>query len=196
MAHANRSSDLFPVPDALTAKGLTVGLARPRQVATMTGLEVVEAMGTGKLPMPPMAGVLPVVPRAWSEGEVEFRATPETRFSNPMGTVHGGWAMTLLDTAMGVACHSTLQRGETYASIDTPVRFVRPILERHGEMRVFGRVLSRGRTVVVCEGRIEDAAGKLYATGTSSCMVTTLAPPARAPSGEASPGAASAAKGA
>ena len=162
------------VPKALGDKGLTVGLASPEVVSELSGLEMVEGMGTGQIPMPPMAGVLPIVPHAWAKGEVEFRASPEARFSNPMGTVHGGWAMTMLDTAMAVACHSTLKRGEIYASVDTSVRFIRPIVEKIGEMRIHGRVLSRGRAVVVCDGRIEDENGKLYATGTSSCMVSKL----------------------
>jgi len=160
------------VPDALAARGLTIGLARPEDLAAMTGLEIVEAMATGRLPMPPMAGVLPVVPHAFSHGAVEFRATPEARFANPMGTTHGGWPMTMLDTAMAVACHSTLDAGETFATVDTAVRFVRPIVEGTGEVRIHGRVLSRGRTMVVCDGRIEDADGKLYATGSSSCMIS------------------------
>ena len=158
-------------PERLAEKGLTIGLAPPGSVASLSGLEIVEAMGSGRLPMPPMAGVLPVVPHAWSEGEVEFRAWPETRFYNPMGTVHGGWAMTLLDTATAIAALSTLKAGETYTSLDTAVRFVRPIFEETGELRAIGSVVSRGRSMISVVGRLQDATGKLFAHGTSACMV-------------------------
>ena len=167
------------VPPIMQKAGLKIGLLKPEDIAQLTGLEMVEGMGTGILPMPPMAGVLPIVPHKWSEGEAEFRALPETRFSNPMGSAHGGWAMTMLDTAMAIACHSTLRRGEAYTSMDTAVRFVRPIVEKRGELRIFGRVISRGRTVAVCDGRIEDADGKVYATGSSSCMIMKMGRPPR-----------------
>lgn len=174
-----QENSVMAVPPIMQEAGLRIGLLKPENIEQLTGLEMVEGMGNGSLPMPPMAGVLPVVPHKWSEGEAEFRALPEARFSNPMGSTHGGWAMTMLDTAMAIACHSTLRRGEAYTSIDTAVRFVRPIVEKRGELRIFGRVISRGRTVVVCDGRIEDADGKVCATGTSSCMVMKMGQPSR-----------------
>lgn len=163
------------VPKRLAERGFGVGLAPLELIAPLTGLEVVEGMGQGRIPMPPMAAVLPIFPHSWSEGQVEFRAWPEARFYNPMGTVHGGWAMTMLDTAMGVAAYSTLKSGETYTSADTAVRFVRPIFEKTGELRVLGSVVSRGRSVITLDGRLEDLDGKLFAHGTSSCVVR--APP-------------------
>ncbi|MBO6638277.1 MAG: PaaI family thioesterase [Roseitalea sp.] len=119
-----------------------------------------------------MAAVLPMRPHAWELGAVEFRATPSARFFNPMGSVHGGWAMTMLDTAMGVAAHTTLKPGQTYASLDTSVRFVRPIMGKTGELRILGSVQSRGRRVITVNGRIENESGKLFALGTSACQIT------------------------
>lgn len=155
----------------MTDDAPSIGLADPEVVAHMTGLEIVEAMGTGALPMPPIAGVMPIDPVSCAEGSVEFRATPEARFYNPMGTVHGGWMMTMLDTAMGVAALTTLAKGQTYTSIDTSVRFIRPLFETSGEMRIAGRVVSRGRTVITVDGLIEDGKGRTVATGTSSCLI-------------------------
>lgn len=150
------------------------GVTDPEELRELSGLEIIERMGQGDLPMPPMAGVLPLTPHAWERGRVEFRARPEAGFANPMGSVHGGWTMTMLDTAMAVAAHTTLAAGEVYASIDTAVRFTRAIFESVGEMRVFGEVLARGRTIITCTGRLEDGSGKLYATGTSSCLVSRM----------------------
>lgn len=149
-----------------------IGIADPDEIADLSGLEIIARIGTGALPMPPMAAVLPMRPHAWELGAVEFRATPSARFFNPMGSVHGGWAMTMLDTAMGVAAHTTLKPGQTYASLDTSVRFVRPIMGNTGELRILGSVQSRGRRVITVNGRIENESGKLFALGTSACQIT------------------------
>ena len=161
----------FHLPEIMRENGLTIGLADPSDVAHLSGLDIVEGMGTGTLPMPPMAGVLPIVPRSWSEGEATFTATPEEHFLNPMGTVHGGWAMTMLDTAMAIACQTTVAAGQTFTSMDTSVRFARPIRSAGEELTIVGRVLSKGRSVVVCNGSIKDGRGRLIASGSSSCMV-------------------------
>ena len=150
------------------------GLAEPRQIAHLTGLQMLEAMKAGDLPMPPFTDILPNWPHDAGEGWIEFRARPMAKFSNPMGSVHGGWAMTMLDTAMGCACHTTLAAGETYASLDTHVKFTRPLLETVGEVRITGRVISRGRRIVTVDGELRDLQGKLYAQGTSSCIVSRL----------------------
>jgi len=152
-------------------RGLKIGLVDPGRVAGMSGFDMVIGMGSGELPLPPMAEVLPVFPEDCTPGRAVFRAWPEQRFYNPMGSVHGGWSMTMLDTAMGVAAHSTLKQGERYASLDTAVRFVRPIFEKTGALRIIGEVVSRGRTVITVEGRIENEDGKIFSHGTSSCMV-------------------------
>ncbi|SLN71899.1 Thioesterase superfamily protein [Roseivivax jejudonensis] len=161
--------------DDATARPKT-GLVDPETALSMTGLDFVAGMGEGTLPMPPIFDVMPVRAHHWDHGSVEFRSRTEPRFANPMGTTHGGWIMTMLDTAMAVAAHTTLAKGETYTSIDTSVRFVRPIPTEGEDLRIVWRVLSRGRKVITVEGRLEaigkdDASGKLCATGTSSCMV-------------------------
>jgi uncharacterized protein (TIGR00369 family) len=146
-----------------------------RKSDMLTGLQIVDAIGTGRIAPPPMIGVIPVTLHAWSEGQVELRALPETRFYNHMGMVHGGWSMTVLDTVMGIAALTTLAAGESCPSLDTAVKFVRPISVQLGELRVFGTILSKGRSVITVDSRIEDEAGKLYAHGSSSCLITPAA---------------------
>ena len=161
------------------------GLVDPKTAMSLTGLEFVAGMGDGTLPMPPIFDVMPVRAHDWEEGQVEFRGRPEPRFANPMGTTHGGWIMTMLDTAMAVAAQTTLAKGESYTSVDTSVRFLRAIPTDSDELRITGRVLSRGRKLITVEGRIEtigakDEPGKLCATGTSSCIVLTIGKPEKA----------------
>ncbi|WP_245455039.1 PaaI family thioesterase [Mesorhizobium sp. M9A.F.Ca.ET.002.03.1.2] len=109
-------------------------------------------------------------------GKVELRATPESRFCNLTNTVHGGWIMTMLDTAMALAAQTTLSAGEICPSHETTAKFVRPIFIDSGVMHVIGHVVSRGRTVITLEGRIEDAEGRLHAHGTSTCLVVSRKP--------------------
>ncbi len=88
-----------------------------------------------------------------------------------MGTVHGGWMLTMLDTAMALAAQTTLQAGEDGPTHETSAKFVRPILPDGKPFRIFGTVVSRGRGLITVDGRIEDETGKLYAHGTSTCVV-------------------------
>ena len=136
-----------------------------------SGLELVAGLADGSIRRPPIAETLPFTLLPPEEGRVELLATPEPRFCNLTNTVHGGWIMTMLDTVMALAAQTTLSSGETCPSHETTAKFVRPIFVDSGEMRVTGHVVSRGRTVITLEGRIEDAEGRLHAHGTSTCLV-------------------------
>lgn len=140
-------------------------------IAQMKGLEIVCALAEGRLPRPAMAEVLPFELLPPGEGHVTLSAMPEARFANPMMTMHGGWIMTMLDTAMALAAQTTLSPGQSCPSQETSAKFVRPIKVDTGRLRVTGKVISRGRTVITLEGRIEDTEGRLYAHGTSTCLV-------------------------
>ena len=98
-----------------------------------------------------------------------------------MGIIHGGWAMTMLDSAMGLSALTTLSPGEICPSHETSVKFVRPTLAEGRALHVIGTVISRDRTVITAEGRIEDGAGKLYARGISTCLIADIAAQALAP---------------
>lgn len=137
----------------------------------LTGLEYVAALADGRVSPPPMNDVIPFDLLAPTQGEVTLRAIPEARFHNPMGIVHGGWLMTLLDSVMGLAGLTTLAAGEICPTHETSVKFFRPVTVGSGPVLVTGRVLSRGGTLIALEGRAEGADGKLYAHGTSTCVV-------------------------
>lgn len=141
-------------------------------LATLTGLEFVQSLAEGNHARPPMAELLPFHLLPPNEGTVELRAFPEPRFLNTLNTIHGGWSMTMLDTSMALAAHTTLERGEFCPTLETSVKFIRPILGDSGELRIVGHVISRSRSIITLEGRIETEQGKIHAHGTSTCMIT------------------------
>ena len=143
------------------------------KLAGYSGLELVARLADGSIPRPPMAETLPFALLLPEEGKVRLVATPDARFCNLTNTIHGGWIMTMLDTAMSLAAQTTLSAGETAPSHETTAKLVRPISVASGVMHVIGHVVSRGRTVITLEGRIEDAEGKLHAHGTSTCLVVS-----------------------
>lgn len=140
-------------------------------LAGCSGFELVAGLADGSIRRPSMAETLPFTLLTPEQGKVELLATPEPRFCNLTNTVHGGWIMTMLDTAMSLAAQTTLSHGEICPSHETSAKFVRPITADSGEMRVTGQVVSRGRTVITLEGRIADSQGRLHAHGTSTCLI-------------------------
>lgn len=136
-----------------------------------SGLELVAGLADGSIRPPSMAETFPFTLLPPEEGKIGLRATPEPRFCNLTNTVHGGWIMTMLDTAMALAAQTTLSPGEICPSHETSVKFVRPISIDSGVLHVIGHVVSRGRTVITLEGRIEDPQGRLHAHGTSTCLI-------------------------
>ena len=140
----------------------------------MSGLDYLRGHIEGRY-QAPMARTLGFRLTEVEEGLAVFTVTPTADHLNPMDTVHAGMAMTLLDSAMGAAVHSTLPDGAAYTTLETKVNLVRALTPEVGEMRAEGRVVHRGRTTATCEGRFVAAAdGKLYAHGTSTCLI--LAP--------------------
>jgi uncharacterized protein (TIGR00369 family) len=146
------------------------------ELAECSGLELVARLADGSIRRPPMAETLPFTLLPPEEGKVGLLATPEPRFCNLTNTVHGGWIMTMLDTAMAPAAQTTLSPGETCPSHETTAKFVRPISADSGVMHVTGQAVSRGRTVITLEGRIENTKGRLHAHGTSTCLIVSRKP--------------------
>jgi uncharacterized protein (TIGR00369 family) len=138
----------------------------------VTGLEMLQAIAAGELPGAPIAELLGFEPVEAEEGRVVFAAVPETRHYNPIGTVHGGLAATLLDSAMGCAVHSTLPAGAGYTTLELKVNFTRPITSETGRILCEGTVVHRGGRVATADGRVyAEADGKLLAHGTTTCLI-------------------------
>jgi uncharacterized protein (TIGR00369 family) len=136
-----------------------------------TGLDFLQGVVDGRLPAPPIAETLGFALVAVEKGRAIFEGVPQHRHYNPIGVVHGGFAMTLLDSALGCAVHTMLDKGEAYTTLEIKVNMVRPLTKETGLVRAEGRVLHRGRTVATAEGEIKDASGKLYAHATTTCMI-------------------------
>ena len=136
-----------------------------------SGLEALRSIIDGTAADPPIARLLDFRLVAAEEGFAAFEAEPAEYHYNPIGVVHGGFAMTLLDSALGCAVLSALAAGVMYTTTDTQVRFIRPITADTGTVRCEGRVIHVGRTTGISEGRLTSAAGKVLATGTSACAI-------------------------
>jgi len=138
----------------------------------LSGLEFIKAVFDGTLPPPPIAATMEFKGAEVDEGRAVFVGDPGEYLYNPIGVVHGGFAMTLLDSAMGCAVHTTLAAGEGYTSLETSVNFVRPITRETGPVRCEGTVLHRGGRIATAEGRLtSQKTGKLLAHGTTTCLV-------------------------
>jgi uncharacterized protein (TIGR00369 family) len=135
------------------------------------GVSFLRAMLDGTLPPPPIADTLGFRLVLVEPGRVIFEGEPQSRHYNPIGSVHGGFAMTLLDSALGCAVHSTLNKGETYTTLEIKVNLVRPLTSDTGLVAAEGRILHRGRSIATSEGDIRDRAGKIHAHATTTCMV-------------------------
>jgi uncharacterized protein (TIGR00369 family) len=146
--------------------------AKPRgQVFGRSGMEMFEAIFTGELPPPPIGDTLDILAIHIEPGAAVFQGRPQRRHYNPLGTVHGGWFATLLDSAVGCAVHSMLPAGKGYTTLELKVNMVRPLDDRVPLVRAEGKIIHAGRQVATAEGRILGPDGKLYAHATTTCLV-------------------------
>jgi uncharacterized protein (TIGR00369 family) len=140
--------------------------------ATMTGMEYMQAIVSGELPPPPIAVTMRMRPIELGDGRALFEGEPGEEHYNPIGVVHGGYAATLLDSALGCAVHTTLPAGVAYTSLGIEAKFVRPITRDTGRVLCEASVLYRGRRQATAEANLTAAeTGKLLAHGTSTCMI-------------------------
>jgi uncharacterized protein (TIGR00369 family) len=156
---------------ATTAGGKRYGVVDMDRQRTMSGLEFVQGLVTGALPMNSMAETLGYDIVEASDGRVAIAAEPTAGHLNPAGTVHGGLSATLLDSCMGLAVHSTLERGFGQTTLEFKISLVRPLTPDTGPVRAEGSVLFRGRRIGTAEGRLTDARGRLIAHGTTTCLI-------------------------
>ena len=141
----------------------------------MTGLELLQAIAAGNAPGAPIAELMGFEPVEAEEGRVLFAAIPGPHHYTPIGTVHGGLAATLLDSAMGCAVHTTLPDGVGYTTLELKVNFTRPITSETGRVLCEGTVVHRGGRVATAEGRvIAERGGKLLAHGTTTCLLMSV----------------------
>jgi uncharacterized protein (TIGR00369 family) len=151
--------------------GKTYGAVSADRQKQMSGLQFVQGLVDGTLPLNTMARTLGYDVTEAASGRVVVTAQPSDAHLNPAGTVHGGLAATLLDTCMGLAIQSTLEKGVGQTTLEFKISLVRPITPDTGPIRAEGIVISRGRRVGTAEGRVTDGTGRLLAHGTTTCLI-------------------------
>jgi uncharacterized protein (TIGR00369 family) len=149
----------------------TYGTVSPDRRQEMTGLAFVKGLADGTLPLNTLARTLGYDVVEAEHGRVVIAADPGENHLNPAGTVHGGFSATLLDSCMGLAVQSTLEKGIAQTTLEFKISLVRPITPQTGPIRAEGVVLNCGRRVGTAEGRIVDGKGRLLAHGTTTCLI-------------------------
>jgi uncharacterized protein (TIGR00369 family) len=149
----------------------------PREkLAGLSGKQTLDLVLNGHLPAPPFAPTMRIELAEVAEGRAVFTGQPDFSFLNPMGTVHGGWIATILDSAMGCAVHSTLQPGQIYTTTGMTINYVRPLFEDSGVVRCEATAVYSGARMATSEGRLVDGRGRLIAHGSESCMIIDQRP--------------------
>ncbi|MGE0045341.1 MAG: PaaI family thioesterase [Hyphomonadaceae bacterium] len=141
------------------------------ELLALSGLEAMQAVRDGRATPPTISTTLNFTLAEVEFGRAVFEGTPNASILNPLGFVHGGWALTLLDSCTGCAAHTTLPAGVGYTTVETKGNFVRAITPETGIVRAEGKVVAQGRTIITAEGRITDGKGRLLAHGTSTLIV-------------------------
>jgi uncharacterized protein (TIGR00369 family) len=155
-------------------EGRTFGVTPVETVRTLSGLDFLQQLIDGTLPAPPIGRAMGFLLHEVKPGYACFTCTPTFEHYNPIGSVHGGLAGTLLDSCMSCAVQTLLAAGQGYTTLEYRVHLVRGMTDKTGEVRAEGRVVHAGRRTSTAEGRIVDANGKLYAHGTTTCIVLDL----------------------
>ncbi|CAN7707616.1 PaaI family thioesterase [Bosea sp. LjRoot9] len=148
-----------------------VGVVSREVLLAEDGLSFLRGLAEGRHPGAPFADAMDLDLVEVEEGRVVFVGKPSARFFNPLGTIHGGWTATILDSAMACAAHTTLKVGEGYTTLEMKLNYVRPVMPDSGTVRCEGKLIHRGGSVITSEGRLTDARGKLLAHGSETCMV-------------------------
>lgn len=159
---------------AVRARLNAPGVATLEQLKDSSGLEFLQRIWSGELPPAPIGATLDFVPIMAEAGRMIFQGTPGPQHYNPLGSVHGGYFCTLLDSAVGCAIHTMLEKGTGYTTLEIKVNLIRALTDRTGPVRAEGKVIQVGGRVGIAEGSIYDVAGKIYAHATTTCLIFPL----------------------
>jgi len=147
------------------------GVARFEDIAGKTGLEMMQAMMAGEIPYAAIARTLDFTIVEVASGVAVFQGEPLPRHLNPLGTIHGGWAATMLDSALGCAIHTMMPVGRSYTTAELHVNYIKGLTPKVQRVRAEGKVIHCGRQMATAEARLVGADGTLYAHATTTCLV-------------------------
>lgn len=150
------------------------GVADREALRSHSGIDFLKAIGSGALPPAPIAELMGITPIEVEPGRAVFQGSPSFAHYNPSGAVHGGYAATLLDTAVGCAIHTLLPAGKGFTTLELKINYIRAMTVDTGPVRAEGKVITLGGQVGIAEGRITDANGKLLAFATTTCLVFAI----------------------
>ena len=156
---------------AWRARDVRFGVATREQLAGKSGLAIFQAMIAGELPAPPITRTLDFILVEAEHGRVVFQGRPGVAHYNPMGTVHGGWYATLLDSALGCAVQSVLPVGKAYTTAELKVNIVRPLTDKVPFVRAEGKIIHAGGRMATADAQLTGSDGKLYAHGSTTCFI-------------------------
>ena len=159
---------------AQRARLAPAGVAERDTLRSHSGIDFLQAIGSGALPPAPIAELLGITPIEVTPGRAVFQGSPSRAHYNPSGVVHGGYAATLLDTAVGCAIHTMLPAGKGYTTLELKINYIRAMTVDTGPVRAEGKVITVGGQVGIAEGRITDAKGKLLAFATTTCLIFAI----------------------
>jgi uncharacterized protein (TIGR00369 family) len=176
MDHQDKGQQWLDEAAAMRSRLAAPGVAGRAELRGRSGIDFLDAIGSGALPPAPIAELLGITPISVAPGVTVFQGTPTLAHYNPSGVVHGGYAAALLDTAVGCAIHTLLPAGKGYTTLELKVNYIRAMTDQTGPVRAEGKVINLGGQVGIAEGRITDANGKLLAFATTTCLVFALPP--------------------
>ncbi len=153
------------------------GVATPQDLVGKTGLQVMQALVDGDLPPPTIGQTMDFVLVHVEHGQAVFQGAPSAKFLNPMGSMHGGWYATLLDSAVGCAVHTTMPVGRAYTTLELKLNIVRAVGLNVPLVRAMGQVIHVGRQMATAEAKLVGPDGTLYAHATTTCLVFEMKAP-------------------
>jgi uncharacterized protein (TIGR00369 family) len=149
-------------------------LLTPQELSAISGFDFIDGIRTGRYPHPPIAKTLNFRLTEVEKGRVIFEGVPDFGAYNPLGGAHGGWFGTLLDSCMACAVQTTCPQGRGYTTVEYKITILRPAFTDSPPLRAIGTVVNSGRRIATATGEMLDADGKVYATGTTTCLVFDL----------------------
>lgn len=141
------------------------------QAMKMSGMEYLQAMSDGKIPLPPLLHTLDFLPTKLEPGNIEFSFTPQEFQYNPIGSVHGGVITAILDSAMGCSLQSILPAGQGYTTVELKLNFLKGVSIKTGMLKTISRIIHSGSRTALVEAQLVDNAGNIYAHAVSTCMI-------------------------
>lgn len=163
--------------DGTPQPSLRYGVVDAAEATGQDGIDFLRGMIEQRYPAPPIARSMGFILTEVDPGRAVFEGTPTADFFNPLGTIHGGWTATILDSALGCCVHTIIKAGQAYTTVEMKVNYVRALMPDTGLVRCEGKVIHAGARIATSEARLVDGKGRLIAHATETCMIFEARPP-------------------